>query len=222
MNKFFTEDFNDFFIELAANNHKDWMDENRKRYATSVKKPFENFVEALQNAVSEFDEEILIKPGKAIYRINRDIRFSKDKTPYKLNRTALISKHGTKDKIYPGFYIFVSPEQVMIGGGSYFLEKEDLFKVRQEIAYNLDEFKALVNDKNFKNNFPEILGEKNKVIPSEFKEDADKEPLLYNKGFYYMKELPANTILKDDAIKQLTDIMKTAKPFNDFLRRALS
>ena len=221
MSKYFTKDFHDFFIELAANNHKDWMDENRKRYATSVKKPFENFVEALQDAVAEFDEEILIKPGKAIYRINRDIRFSADKTPYKTNRTALISKYGTKNKIYPGFYLFVSPEKTMVGGGSYFLEKDDLYKVRQEISYNMAEFNALVNDKQFKKHFTEIQGAKNKVIPKEFKEDAVKEPLLYNKGFYFMKDLPADLIMQDDAIQQIVNILKPAKPFNDFLRRAI-
>ena len=219
---YFTKDFHQFFKELAANNHKDWMDENRKRYTQVVKQPFEKFIQAIQEEVSQFDEEILVKPGDAIFRINRDIRFSTDKTPYKTNRTAIISKYGRKDKIYPGFYVFVSPEKVMIGGGAYFLEKDDLFKVRQEIAYNLNEFQNLISDKAFNKHFPEILGEKNKVLPKEFKDDAKEQPLLYNKGFYYMTELSANTIFKEDVVEELTGIMQTAKPFNDFLRRALS
>lgn len=198
------------------------MDENRKRYAKVVKKPFEEFVKAIQEEVSQFDEEILAKPNDAIFRINRDIRFSPDKTPYKTNRTAIISRYGRKDKVYPGFYVFVSPEKTMIGGGAYFLEKDDLFKVRQEIAYNLGEFDTLINDKAFKKYFPEILGEKNKVLPKEFKEDAEAQPLLYNKGFYFMTELPANIIFEENVVDQLTGIMRTAKPFNDFLRRALS
>jgi len=219
---YFTKDFHQFFIELAANNHKDWMDENRKRYTQVVKQPFEKFIQAIQEEVSQFDEEILVKPGDAIFRINRDIRFSTDKTPYKTNRTAIISKYGRKDKIYPGFYVFVSPEKVMIGGGAYFVEKDDLFKVRQEIAYNLNEFQNLISDKAFIKHFPEILGEKNKVLPKEFKDDAVEQPLLYNKGLYYMTELSADTIFNEDVVKQLTGIMQTAKPFNDFLRRALS
>lgn len=198
------------------------MDLNRKRYATEIKKPFENFVEAIQQEVSSFDEEITAKPGDAIFRINRDIRFSKDKTPYKTNRTAIISKYGRKDKVYPGFYVFVSPEKVMVGGGAYFLDKENLYKVRQEISYNLEEFDQLINDRKFKKNFTEILGDKNKIAPKEFKDDIEVQPLLLNKGFYFMKDLPAKLIFEDDAVKQITNIMKTAKPFNDFLRRALS
>lgn len=222
MSTYLSKDFHGFFKELAANNHKDWMDANRKRYAESVKKPFENFVEAIQQRVSEFDEPITIKPGDAIFRINRDIRFSTDKTPYKTNRTAIISKNGRKDKIYPGFYVFVSPEKVMVGGGAYFLEKEDLFKVRQEISYNLEEFHKIINEKSFKQHFPEIFGEKNKVAPKEFKEDVAIQPLLLNKGFYFMKDLPADLILQENCVDELVAIMKTAKPFNDFLRRALS
>lgn len=222
MPKYFTKDFHHFFKELAANNHKDWMDLNRKRYTESVKVPFEKFVEALILEVSSFDTSLSLKPGDAIFRINRDIRFSTDKTPYKTNRTALISKHGRKDKVYPGYYLFISPEKCMVGGGAYFLEKDNLYKVRQEISYNLDEFQALIEEKNFKNNFPEILGEKGKVLPKEFQEDAQKQNLLFNKGFYFMKDLPADIIFEEDAIQQLAGILKTAENFNLFLRRALS
>ncbi|MEZ4978918.1 MAG: DUF2461 domain-containing protein [Chitinophagales bacterium] len=222
MPNYFTQDFHDFFIELAANNHKDWMDLNKKRYTKSVKEAFENFVEALILELSNFDTELSLKASDAIFRINRDIRFSADKTPYKTNRTALISKYGRKDKVYPGFYLFLSPEKCMVGGGVYFLEKENLYKVRQEISYNLEEFQALIDEKNFKANFPEILGEKGKVLPKEFQEDAKKQQLLFNKGFYYMKDLSPNIIFEEDAVQQLAAILKSAHNFNLFLRRALS
>ncbi|MCB9256934.1 MAG: DUF2461 domain-containing protein [Chitinophagales bacterium] len=222
MPNYFTQDFHDFFIELAANNHKDWMDLNKKRYTKSVKEAFENFVEALILELSNFDTELSLKASDAIFRINRDIRFSADKTPYKTNRTALISKYGRKDKVYPGFYLFLSPEKCMVGGGVYFLEKENLYKVRQEISYNLEEFQALIDEKNFKANFPEILGEKGKVLPKEFQEDAKKQQLLFNKGFYYMKDLSPNIIFEEDAVQQLAAILKSAHKFNLFLRRALS
>lgn len=222
MAKYFTQDFLDFFKELAANNHKDWMDANKKRYLSNVKLPFEQFVEALTQEVSSFDEPIEGKASDAIFRINRDIRFSADKTPYKTNRTALISKYGRKNNAYPGYYVFISPEKCMIGGGAYFLEKDALYKVRQEIAYNLEEFASIINEKKFKKHFPEILGEKSKLLPKEFQEDAQVEPLLFNKGFYFMKDFPASLILEENCISTITEAMKAAKPFNDFLRRALS
>ncbi|NCA22255.1 MAG: DUF2461 family protein, partial [Crocinitomicaceae bacterium] len=36
---FFSQDYLDFFIELAGNNNKDWFDLNRKRYEENIKKP---------------------------------------------------------------------------------------------------------------------------------------------------------------------------------------
>lgn len=221
MNKYFTPDFHSFFKELATNNTKEWMDENRKRYTKNIKEPFEVFVKDLQEAVSAFDEEILVKPNNAIFRINRDIRFSNDKAPYKLDRSAIISKHGRKDKQYPGFYISVSAENTYLGGGAYFLDNDALQKVRQEISYNLQEFSQLINNKAFRQNFGEIKGEKAKRLPKEFQEDENIQPLIANKGFYYMQELDANIIFKDNFIETVVDKLKTAKPFNDFLRRAI-
>ena len=41
---YFTADFIQFFKELAANNHKEWFDANRKRYEKEVKTPFAKLV----------------------------------------------------------------------------------------------------------------------------------------------------------------------------------
>ena len=43
MAAYFTKEFTQFFIELSRNNHKDWFDENRKRYEQHVKAPFLDF-----------------------------------------------------------------------------------------------------------------------------------------------------------------------------------
>jgi uncharacterized protein (TIGR02453 family) len=88
---YFEKDYFEFFKELAANNHKEWFDVNRSRYHSSVKEPFDKFIADLITEVHKIDKKIEIAPKDAIFRINRDIRFSKDKTPYKLNRSAIIS-----------------------------------------------------------------------------------------------------------------------------------
>ena len=43
--KYFSEDYLIFFKELAANNHKEWFDSNRKRYENIVKIPFQIFID---------------------------------------------------------------------------------------------------------------------------------------------------------------------------------
>ncbi|MCB0818301.1 MAG: DUF2461 family protein, partial [Flavobacteriales bacterium] len=81
----FTADYQRFFKDLAAHNDRDWFHANKKRYETSVKKPFEAFVQELIDRMGKLDKQYRITPKEAIFRIHRDVRFSNDKTPYKLN-----------------------------------------------------------------------------------------------------------------------------------------
>ncbi len=219
--KYFSADFLNFFKELAANNHKDWFDENRKRYEKSVKDPFKKFVEALITETNKFDPSVAIEAKDAIFRINRDIRFAKDKTPYKLDRSAIISSGGRKDHSIPGFYISLGPEHTSIGGGAYFLKPDQLTAVRQQIANNPKEFEKLLKDKNFSKHFDGIKGEENKRLPKEFQEAAEKQPLLYKKQFFFMKADDPELILKDDFMDYCINNFKAAQPVQQFLKNAM-
>lgn len=47
-----------------------------------------------------------------------------------------------------GYYIHIEPGKSFAGGGLYMLQPADLKKVRQEIDYNLDEFRSIIEGKN--------------------------------------------------------------------------
>src|SRR5690242_6249958 len=81
----FTRDTFQFFRDLARNNRKVWMDENRERYQQFVVKPFRRLLEELSPTVLKLDSrfDTTGRTGANFSRINRDIRFAKDKTPYK-------------------------------------------------------------------------------------------------------------------------------------------
>lgn len=213
----FTPDFHRFFKDLAKNNNKEWFDANRKRYEKSVKKPFEAFVAEVIKRVAKEDPSVRIGSKEAIFRINRDIRFSKDKTPYKMQMSAIVSSAGRKDHGIPGIYFELGPEKVRIYGGRYMPEKEDLYRLREHIAKRMSRFKALRSDKKFVKYFGEIRGEKNKILPPEFKGLVDKEPLIANKQFYYMAELPANVVVDPKLLEIIMDHYKAMKPMNEFL-----
>ena len=219
---YFSADFNQFFKDLAANNHKEWFDANRKRYETSVKKPFETFVQALITAVKEYEPDLDIRPADAIFRINRDIRFSKDKTPYKLNRSALISDYGKKDGTHPALYIDFGPEKAMIAGGSYFLEKEPLQRVRTYIAANMDEWTRLTSDATFKKTTGGIQGEMQKRISDkELNALAVKYPVLLQKQFYYDCQLPPDIVSSSGLLEAVMERYTVARPVSNFLLKAL-
>lgn len=218
---FFTPDFIAFFEELAENNHKTWFDANRKRYENSVKKPFQNFIAHLIDRVQEDDPSVQITPKDAIFRINRDIRFSKDKTPYKTNVSAIISPGGRKDKSYPGIYVELKTDEIRYYGGAHMLEKQQLSNVRNHIASHSEDFEALLNAQDFKEKFGEIRGDQQKRIPKDLKEAAEKQPLIFNKNFYYFAKLDAKYIMQDDLADVLMEYYFAAKPMMMFLREGM-
>lgn len=218
---YFTEDYLDFFKELAAENNKEWFDANRKRYMKSVKEPFEQFITALIGEVAKKDKSIQITYKDAIFRINRDIRFSKDKTPYKLNRSAIISPRGRKDKTNPGLYIEAGPEFMRVYGGVYMPDKEQLLSIREHIAKDPKKLDELRSDKKFKTVFDEIRGDKNKILPKEFKELSQEVPILFHKQFYWYTQMAPETILEEDVIAKVMDIYETQFKLMNYFAEAL-
>lgn len=217
----FTPDFNRFFIDLAPNNNKEWFDANRKRYEQSVKEPFEAFVAEVIKRVAREDPKVGITPREAIFRINRDVRFSKDKAPYKSRMSAVVAAGGRKDHSSGGIYFELGPENVAFYGGQYMPDKEQLQLIREHIAGNLAHFKKLRTAKAFVDRFEEIRGEKNKILPRDLKEAAAKEPLIANKQFYFMAELHPSTVTDPKLVDILMDHYKAMRPLNDFLAAAL-
>lgn len=220
---YFTTDFNAFFIDLAANNHKDWFHDNRKRYEKSVKKPFEIFIADALKEIAKNDPSVKITAKDAIFRINKDIRFSQDKSPYKLDRSAILSSAGRKDHSVPGFYVSLGPEHVAFGGGAYFLPADSLSKVRHTIIKQPDSFKKLVADKRFNSVYSNGLqGDENKRLPKDVAAHAENIPLLYKKQLYYMNHLDPGLVSSDKLMDTLLEHYHAAFELQQFLREAVA
>ena len=221
---FFTEEYLQFFKELAPNNHKDWFHENKKRYEKHVKIPFEKFVGHMITRLSDFDDDLkTLQPKSCIFRINRDIRFSKDKAPYKLQMSAIIAKGGRKEMVNPGIYMELTPEKLGIYSGVYMPEKDQLLQIRNHIAANQKQFQKLISQAQYLKYFPNgIQGEKNKVLPAELKEAAAQEPLIFNKQFYWHTKLAPETILADNLDEIVIEHYLASKNLSLFFKEALS
>ena len=217
---YFTPDFLNFFADLRENNDRDWFKSQKKRYETAVKKPFEQLIASLIERMQIEDPTLLVTTKDCIFRIHRDTRFSKDKTPYKLHASAAINRGGKKDHTQPGIYIQASDDSFGIFSGNYRPDTKGLRAIREEIISNMDEFQALLEDKNFKAKFGTIQGEKNKRIAKEFREAAEQQPLLFHKQFYYAHEMSAETLLRDDLVDFVMEYYHASRPMSAFLSRA--
>ena len=60
-------------------------------------------------------------------------------------------------------------------------------------------------------------GDWNKVLPAELKAASEKEPLLYNKQFYWAAELPAKLVTDPKLADILMDHYRAMRPLNEFL-----
>lgn len=220
--KYFSKEFLDFFIELAPNNNKDWFDANRSRYEQFVRDPFKIFVQHIIDSIAKSHNEFKDLEAKdCIFRINRDIRFSKDKTPYKMNVSAVVASNGKKSKAINGIYFELSPEHVRVYGGIYEADKDDLYAVRAGIIADLKGFKKAYSDKTFVKTFGTILGEKNKVIPKEFKEYAEVEPLIFNKQWYFYAEFSPDLILSEKLDETILACFEAGTPVENFFNKLI-
>lgn len=203
-----------FFKDLAANNNTEWFRGQKTRYENDVKKPFYNLVQSIGN---KYFPEVPTK--NMVFRINRDIRFSKDKSPYKLHMSALFSSTGTKDHQMPGFYFELGPELVRIGGGAYFIEKNELERLRNAIAKDPKVFYELIHNKKITQLFGTLgIAEKNKKLPKPLEEYAKDIPEIYNKQFYFMTDIQVSEFLhQKDVIKTISKYFDAILPFNEYL-----
>lgn len=219
---YFTPDFLDFFKELAANNNRDWFTENKKRYEQSVKNPFNIFIQEIIDRTAKVDDRFAGLAKDAVFRIYKDVRFSKDKTPYKLQATALIAPGGRKLGMgTPGMYLELGPEHFRFYSGLYMLEKDVLQRVREYILTDSNKLDKLITDKQFVENFGELRGEKNKILPKEFKAAADKQPYLFNKQFYFFATLPPETILEENLADVVMNFFSASQPMRNYLTKAI-
>ena len=203
-----------FLKSLSKNNNKPWFDEHRYQYLES-KSDFENFVSTLIKKTAVFDSDVKeLQVKNCVFRINRDIRFSKDKTPYKTNMGASINRGGKKS-IYAGYYFHLEPgDKSFVGGGLWMPEAENLKKIRQEIDYNLDEFKMIIQNKKFISEYKQLENGAD-IKLSNLPRGYDKD----NSAAEYLKykSLIATKYITDEDIAGKTLAEITIKAFNGLM-----
>jgi uncharacterized protein (TIGR02453 family) len=219
--QYFQQQFIDFFSGLSQNNSKEWFDTHRKEYEKYVKEPFKVFVADVIRELYALNPAFNLEPKDCIFRINRDIRFSVDKTPYKVQASAGISPGGKKEMAKPGIYIEFGATHARVYSGVYMPDKEQLNCIRTAIGDDLNRFRQCVNNPEFVKNFGQIRGDKNKIVPKEFKEIVAQEPLVANKQFYFFKEYATSKLLTLNFLKDIIKDYQVALPVMEFFEDAL-
>ena len=211
-----------FLSDLEENNYKEWFHENKPTYQ-KVKKEFEQFIAHTIANIAQFDDSIKhLEPKSCIFRINRDIRFSKDKSPYKTNFGGFMTPGG-RNGGYAGYYIHIEPGNCFLAGGIYMPPSDRLKAVRTEIFDNTEDFKKILNDKNFKKHFKAITNEdKLKTAPKGFPKDFEDIDLLKYKHYTVMKPIGDELIYSDKFASEVHETFKALYPFNRFINEGIN
>ncbi|MBS9461230.1 DUF2461 domain-containing protein [Flagellimonas sp. 389] len=216
------ETYSSFFKELAKNNYKEWFHANKKRYENDVKMPFLNLLNAILPTLKQWESKIDEDSKKALFRINRDIRFSKDKSPYHTIMKAGFSSGGKKSEL-PGFYLGIDAENIHVGGGLFMIGTPELKKLRYKIAENPEVLLSIVQQPDFTQNFGKLKGDKAKRLDKELMVATEKTDLVLNKQFYAMSEFPLVPFYDSEIlIEEILNHFKVIRPLNAYLNEALA
>lgn len=214
-----------FLAELSENNNRPWFVMNKPRYDI-LREEFLALVTQLIADIAKFDPEVAdCNPKKALFRINRDMRFSHDKSPYKTTFSASIVPGGRKkpsDGGGPAYYFQIDANgELLFAAGEYMPPSDRLRAIRNHVIADAAGFsKLLKNKKMF-----EICGglqEEGKLSrpPKGFDADVPHIEYVKLKNFIVWKELQLKKhIAAEELRKELMAGFKAAYPLVAWLRQ---
>lgn len=210
-----------FLKDLTKNNNKPWFDKNRKQY-DEAKEDFLLLVGQFIKSISVYDNAIAdLEAKNCTFRINRDVRFSKNKAPYKGNLAAYFNKDGKKG-LGSGYYLHIEPGKSFAAGGIWMPEPAVLSGIRQEIDYNLADWKKIVEGKAFKKMFSEgIQGDSLTRPPKNYEEGNPAIQYIKMKSFIVSRSFTDAEVLNKDFVKDAGKTFGAMKPLVGFLNMAL-
>jgi len=189
----------EFLKELKRNNHRDWMQEHKKRYQANEKE-LKTFYTEIVERLNEHDE---IEKTK-VFRINRDVRFSKDKTPYNVHRSVSFSRAGAP-------------------GGFFSPEPKDLLRIRKEFEMDDQEMRTILNNPEFKKAFGGFNTDYQvKTAPKGFSKDHPSIDLIKNKSFFVSHSFTDKEVFANDFLDKLIVHFELLRPYFDYMSDVLT
>jgi len=214
-----TKDNFDFLKKLKKNNNRDWFNTNKDEYLKQHQNTID-FADALLVELNKHDNIETPTGKKSLFRIYRDVRFSKDKSPYKTHWAGGF-KRATQE-LRGGYYFHIELGNTMLGGGFWAPNKEDLQRIREDIAADDSELRKILNSKSFKDTFGILEGEQLKTCPKGFDKEHPAVDLLRYKQFIISTKFTDEEVLSDDFVIKVNEAFKKMRPFFDYMSVAVT
>jgi uncharacterized protein (TIGR02453 family) len=226
METYFTTEAMKFLRGLARNNDREWFEARRDVYERALKAPMLALVEEINGAMEEFAPEHVRPPHKITMRIYRDIRFSANKLPYKTHLAAWWSRRGMEKTSGGGFYLQVSPKEVIVAAGVYMPEREQLLTIRRWMSKNHEAYRASVKKlmkakSSGGGAFQAIDAQALTRMPRGFAADDPADELVRAKNWGVRALLPAELALEPVLAREIVRRFRMTAPLVETLNGAI-
>ena len=216
-------DLTQFLFELSENNNRAWFVMNKPRYDI-LREEFLALVTSLVSDVARFDPAIAsCNPKKAMFRINRDMRFSHDKTPYKTFFSASITSSGLKKPSQgggPSYYFQLNAAgKLLVAGGEWLPPADRLKAIRNTILNDPGAFTKVARNRALTTCFGGLQEEgKLKRPPKGFDPESPQIEAIKLKHFIVWQESPIGKRMPEALEKDVLGGFKAAQPLVSWLR----
>lgn len=214
-----------FLRELHDHNNREWFLEHHDEYVRA-RNTFGEFALTLADRIRSFDDSIgPLQLSDMTWRINRDVRFSANKAPYKCHMGVYVCRGGKKSG-YSGYYFQVSAaddggweSRHIAAVGNYFMEPRVVKILREDILYGDGDFRRILEGAD-RRLILETEGSLKKVPPGFPADSPDSEYFkLRNFGMSFAPD--EKFVLEKSLPDDLAELFRTAKPFLDYINRAI-
>jgi uncharacterized protein (TIGR02453 family) len=211
-----------FLRALKRNNRREWFNARKHVYEDEIKAPMLELIAAINRDLARYAPEMVMQPNKAMLRIYRDIRFSHNKQPYKTHVAAYFKPQGLFRTSGAGFYLHFSPEEVVVAGGAYMPEREQLIAMRMHIAEHHQRLRAILKKTNMRKLMDGLEGEQLTRTPKGFAKDHPAEDLLRHQQWAVSTVLPPALATSPKLLREITTRFRAAWPLVKFLNEPLA
>jgi uncharacterized protein (TIGR02453 family) len=216
----FSADTLTFLRGLKRNNRREWFNARKHLYEAHVREPMTAVVERLADDFRSFAPELVASPKISMYRIYRDTRFSENKAPYKTHVAAVFPTRGLPKHEGAGLYFHISPEEVWVGGGMYMPQPQQLHAVREHIASNVRQLRAIVESPAFRRKIA-LSGHTLTRVPRGFSTDHEAAEYLKYRHFIAGAEFPPALAATPKFYTTLLTVFREVLPLARFLNAPL-
>lgn len=213
----------EFLEELADNNNRPWLQENKLRYEREVLEPCLAFIRAMRPRLAEISEFFVAsdrRVGGSLMRVYRDTRFAKDKTPYKTNAGIQFRHEFGRDVHAPGFYVHVAPGECFLALGVWRPDADSLGRIRAAIVEKPDRWRRAKSGREFRRRFT-LEGDSLKRPPRGFPAGHPCAEDLMRTDFVAVEDLSEQDVLRPKFLEHAARSFAAGRPLMRFLCDAL-